>query len=108
MGTTAARLAAQTAARTRTYELVGKWRKTTFGARYVKVRIPPARPPLAYREYSLSIEPGRRVRIPYKPAGTYGNEWHGRITDEQGRTLWSGRCDKSTGAGGLLSMIGLR
>lgn len=114
MATTGATLASMKARATRTYELVGgKWRYVTFGGkktgeRYAKVRIFPAHPPLAARELSLGIVPGRRVRIPYKRAGTWGTEWHAFIRDEQGRSLWSGRCDKSTGAGVILGMIGLK
>jgi hypothetical protein len=75
-------------------EFMGGWR------RLVKI---------GEQEYSCVVEMGRRVRIPYKPRGTYGHEWHGavyRVGSNQGR-VWCGDVHGSIGCKGLLKAAGV-
>jgi hypothetical protein len=60
-------------------------------------------------EYMVGVEQGKRVRIAFKPRGPegWGHHWYGFVRDAQGKRLWQGRVDKSTGARGLLSFARL-
>ena len=60
-------------------------------------------------EYIVGIERGRRVRIAYKPRGPtgWGFHWHGFVRDAKGRTIWTGRVNKSTGVKMMLLCSGL-
>lgn len=58
--------------------------------------------------YYIAVERGNRVRIAFKPrAEGFGFHWHASVRDAQSRRVWAGRCDKSTGAEGILRAAGL-
>lgn len=58
-------------------------------------------------EYYVLHEQGKRVRIPYKPRPhNYGFHWFGNIYKD-GKRLWRGQVQKSTGARGILKAAGI-
>lgn len=63
------------------------------------------------RLYSVGVEPGKRVRIMYKPrgAGAYGFKWWGfvRSIDDGARVNWSDLVAGSLGVRGLLIDAGI-
>lgn len=62
------------------------------------------------QEYSVSVERGRSVRIPYKPRGkNRGFKWHGhvyKISTNHG-WVWNGDVPGSIGCRGLLTKAGI-
>lgn len=66
---------------------------------------------VADRLYVVGVEPGKRVRIMYKPRGpgAYGYKWHGfvRSADDGARVNWSDEVPGSLGVRGLLIDAGI-
>lgn len=84
------------------YEFVGKKRTTLFGSWSRQVKLADG------RIVWVGVDRGNRVlKIAFKPRGTIGFHWHGYVRDEQGKSLWKGRVEKSIGALGLLRCAGL-
>lgn len=54
--------------------------------------------------YSVAVERGGFARGMY---GVRGSKWYGRVTRPDGRTVWSGRVEKSTGFHSLLIWSGV-
>lgn len=57
--------------------------------------------------YWVGVETGKRVRIPFKPRGTYGYQWHGYCRDAAGKYLYRAQVTGSTGARWLLEAAGV-
>lgn len=57
---------------------------------------------LAGVTYRASVTPGQRVRIAYKPRGTYGHRWYGRVLGPNGETVFEEEVSKSSGVSGML------
>jgi hypothetical protein len=49
-------------------------------------------------QFNVSVVMGERVRIPYKPRGTYGHKWYAYVQGPDKHTRWSGRVSSSIGA----------
>lgn len=63
---------------------------------------------LAGVTYRASVMPGQRVRLLYRPRGSYGNRWSGRVVGPNGETVFEGRVGKTAGVTGMLAdMIAL-
>ena len=82
------------------YQLDGERRHNSWGAWYQTVLV-------VGQRYVVGVEPGKRVRIAFKPRGTYGRQWHGLVRSSAGRDIWSGQVNKSTGVFTLLRFAGL-
>lgn len=80
------------------YSIVETHSGTGFSAvnRYMKVRLNDG------REFHVGVERGNRVRVAFKPRDFVGFRWHGFVRDVQGKTIWSGRVNKSDGAHAML------
>ena len=81
------------------YILIGKRRPMDFGGWSQLVCF-------VDRLYVVGVEPGKRVRIPFKPRGqgAYGYKWNGfvRSLDDGRRVYWNGEVPGSLGVRGLL------
>jgi len=79
----------------------GPWRVTAFGNRYASATLADG------RKVFVGIERNKRIRIPFKPRGTYGWSYVGFVNDAQGRCLASADVNGTLGVRGLLKMAGL-
>lgn len=79
----------------------GPWRVTPFGNRYASVTMADG------RKYHVGIERNKRVRIPYKPRGTYGWTYVGFVRDLNAKTIMSTTVGGTIGVRGLLKLAGL-
>jgi hypothetical protein len=60
------------------------------------------------RDYTVSVQRGKPVRIPYKPRGkNRGWRWNGSVYQQGGGHVWSGRVPGSIGVRGLLIEAGV-
>lgn len=59
------------------------------------------------KRYTCSVRAVGRIRIPFKPRGTYGIVWEGVVYDETGRCILSERINGSLGVRGLLRLAGV-
>lgn len=57
--------------------------------------------------YRCAVERAERVRIPYKPRGTYGFRYMGSVWSADGRRLWIDYVAGSIGCRGLLKLAGI-
>lgn len=58
--------------------------------------------------YVVSLAAHGRYRIAFKPRGTYGSHWYGRVVRrESWAEVWEGRVEKSTGVRGMLIAAGV-
>ena len=74
------------------------WRETPYGNRYASVTFADG------RKYHVAVERNKRVRIPFKPRGTYGWTYLGSVRDATGRYVVSDAVAGSIGVPGLLKM----
>ena len=79
----------------------GPWRVTATGNRYASVTLADG------RKFYVGVERNKRVRIPYKPRGTYGWTYVGFVNDANARCVASDAVGGSIGVRGLLKMAGL-
>lgn len=86
------------------YILIGARRPMSFGGWSQMVCV-------ADRLYVVGVEPGKRVRIAYKPRGkgAYGYQWLGfvRSADDGKRVYWRDDVPGSLGVRGLLTDAGV-
>lgn len=80
-------------------ELIGEKRASQAGGWTRDCRV-------AGIDYQVSVRQGKKVRIPYKPRGTFGFQWNGSVYSG-GRCLWSGAVSGTIGARGLLIEAGV-
>jgi hypothetical protein len=60
------------------------------------------------RDYIVSVQRGKAVRIAYKPRGkNRGWRWNGSVYQQGGGYVWSGRVAGSIGVRGLLIEAGV-
>jgi len=79
----------------------GPWRVTPFGAKYASVTFADG------RKFHVGIEPVKKVRIPYKPRGTFGWRYYGFVRDANGKEIAGDTVGGSLGVRGLLKLAGL-
>jgi hypothetical protein len=79
----------------------GPWRVSPSGAKYARVTMADG------RVFHVGIEPVKRVRIRYKPRGTYGWRYYGFVRDANGKEIAGDTVGGSLGVRGLLKMAGL-
>lgn len=57
--------------------------------------------------YRVSLRSVRRVRIPFKPRGTYGHVFEASVYDADARRVYAGKAPGSLGVRGILRDAGL-
>lgn len=61
---------------------------------------------LVGRRFRLVVSHGRKMRIPYKPRGTFGWKWTAICFEVAGRQVWAAsECDKGIGCDRVLGLI---
>jgi hypothetical protein len=76
----------------------GPWHETLSGDRFATARLDDG------RVFHVCIQRNRRVRIPYKPRGTFGWTYTGTVRDAAGKVLVADRVAGSLGVRGLLRL----